>query len=91
MTTMNISLSESLKEYVQERVAEGDYSNASDYVRALVREDKKRQAERKLEALLLEGLESGEPKEMTPEDWEDIRNTFRARLSKNNGHGQKDN
>ena len=37
-TSMNVSLPETLKDYVQERVAEGTFSNPSDYVRALIRE-----------------------------------------------------
>ena len=42
-TTLNISLPEALKEHVQKRVAEGAFSNASDFVRALIRLDKERQ------------------------------------------------
>ena len=63
---MNVSLPETLKEYVQERVAEGIYSNPSDYVRALIRTDMKRRGREELAALLLEGLNSGEPEEVTP-------------------------
>ena len=66
-TSMNVSLPETLKEYVQERVAEGIYSNPSDYVRALIRADMKRRGHKQLEAMLLEGLNSGEPEEVTPE------------------------
>ncbi len=66
-TSMNVSLPETLKEYVQERVAEGIYSNPSDYVRALIRTDMKRRGREELEALLLEGLNSGEPEEVTEE------------------------
>src|SRR5919206_360467 len=69
-TSMNVSLPETLKDYVQERVAEGTYSNPSDYVRALIREDKKRQAEEKLDALLMEGINSGAAR---PVDWDAIR------------------
>ena len=72
-TSMNVSLPEALKDYVQERVAEGTYSNPSDYVRALIREDMKRQAEEKLDALLLEGLNSGPAEPMTERDWADMR------------------
>ena len=61
MTTMNISLPESLKSFVKERCEQSDFSNPSDYVRTLIREDKKRCMQEKLEALLLQGLESGEP------------------------------
>jgi hypothetical protein len=39
----------------------------------LIREDEKRMAEEKLEALLLEGLNSGDPIENTPEYWEEKR------------------
>lgn len=40
----------------------------------------RRDAEETLDALLLEGLESGEPTEMTSEDWQGLRDAVRARL-----------
>jgi len=67
--TMNIALPQSLKDYVLEQVAGGGYSTASEYVRELIRADQKRKAREKIEALLLEGLESGEPIEVTDEFW----------------------
>ena len=48
-TTLNISLPEALKEHVQKRVAEGAFSNASDFMRALIRLD--REAAGRLAAL----------------------------------------
>ena len=48
-TSMNVSLPETLKAYVLERVAEGTFSNPSDYVRALIREDMERRADERLE------------------------------------------
>jgi antitoxin ParD1/3/4 len=42
-TTLNISLPEALKEHVQKCVGEGAFSNASDFVRALIRLDKEQQ------------------------------------------------
>jgi antitoxin ParD1/3/4 len=39
MATMNISLPDALKEWIESRVESGKYSTASDYVRDLVRED----------------------------------------------------
>ena len=42
-TTLNISLPEALKEHVQKRVADGAFSNASDFVRGLIRLDKQQQ------------------------------------------------
>ena len=55
------------------QVKEGGYSTPSEYVRALLREDQKRRAEEKLEAFLLEGLNSGKPIDVTPEYWEKKR------------------
>ena len=60
MTSMNISLPEGLKEYVEQQT-HGGYSTPSEYVRALIREDQKRRAKEQLDALLLEGLNSGDP------------------------------
>ena len=59
MATMNISLPDSLKSFVQERASSTDFSNPSDYIRALIRADKLRAAEEKLEQALLIGLNSG--------------------------------
>jgi antitoxin ParD1/3/4 len=42
-TTLNISLPEALKDHVQKRVADGGFSNASDFVRTLIRLDKEQQ------------------------------------------------
>ena len=36
-------------------------------------DDEKRKAQYKLEAMLMEGIQSGEPTEMTRQDWADIR------------------
>ncbi len=58
-TTMNISLSEPLRHFVDEQVNEGGYSSTSDYVRALIRDQRKRAAEDKLRSLIAEGLASG--------------------------------
>ena len=69
MATLNISLPESMRSFVDEKVAKGDYSTASEYIRQLVREDQKRAADGRLESLLLEGLDSGEPLEISDKWW----------------------
>ncbi len=73
MQTMNISLPDQLKDFVEEQVGSGRYSSVSEYVRDLIRDDEKRKAQERLEALLMEGLGSGEATEMTRQDWSDIR------------------
>lgn len=89
MQTMNISLPDQLKEFVDEQVGSGRYSSASEYVRDLIRDDEKRKAQEKLEALLLEGIQSSEPTEMTRQDWDNIRREalkqFEARKSRKTG------
>lgn len=39
MTTLNISLPENMKTWINQRVKGGDYSNVSDYIRNLIRRD----------------------------------------------------
>ena len=81
MQTMNISLPDPLKEFVDDQIAEGQYSSVSEYIRELIRDDEKRKAEERLEALLLEGLE-GEDSELTRQDFDDIRKEALARLKR---------
>ena len=55
MSTMNISLPDSLKSFVDEQVSEHGYSTSSEYVRELIRRDQDRM---QLRDLLLEGAAS---------------------------------
>jgi antitoxin ParD1/3/4 len=78
MTTMNISLPDALRDYVDERVAGGGFANVSEYVRALIREDRARQAKTLVETRLLEGLASGPPVETSDAYWNGIKAAIRA-------------
>ncbi|MBI2503036.1 MAG: type II toxin-antitoxin system ParD family antitoxin [Candidatus Latescibacteria bacterium] len=80
--SMNISLPEALKKYVKERCAEGEFSNPSDYLRALIREDKKHREQEKLELLLLQGLGSGRPMEISEQYWKKKRSALAQRQKK---------
>jgi antitoxin ParD1/3/4 len=64
MTTMNISLPEALKRFVDEQVAGGRYGTSSEFVRDLIRREQDRE---RLRGLLLEGLES--PAEPVDDDY----------------------
>ena len=55
MSTMNISLPEGLKSFVDEQVATRGYGTSSEYVRELIRKDQDRQ---RLRELLLAGAAS---------------------------------
>jgi antitoxin ParD1/3/4 len=79
MQTMNISLPDPLKRFVDHQISEGRYSSVSEYIRDLIRDDERRKAENRLEALLLEGLESEET-EFTRQDFAAIRKGALAQL-----------
>jgi len=60
MATMNVSLPDPMKHWVEVQAKSGRYSNASDYVRDLIRRDQERADKlAELQKLLTEGLESG--------------------------------
>jgi antitoxin ParD1/3/4 len=82
METMNIALPESMKHFVQERVAEGGYSSVSEYVRELIRADQKRKVEERIDTLLLEGVESGQPIPVTEEYWDEKKRKLTERLAR---------
>jgi antitoxin ParD1/3/4 len=79
MQSMNISLPDPLKQFVDGQISTGRYSSASEYVRELIRADAKRKAEEELETKLLEGLNSAES-ELTPADWTAIRKEALAKI-----------
>jgi len=60
MATMNVSLPDAMKEWVEAQVQTGRYGNSSDYVRDLLRRDQERAAKRaEFDRLLKEGRDSG--------------------------------
>jgi len=59
MTSLNISLPDPLKAYVEDRVASGDFGTPSEFVRNLIRQDKELHRSR-LEAELLDALQTKE-------------------------------
>ncbi len=60
MATMNVSLPDPMKDWVEAQARTGRYSNASDYVRDLIRRDQERADKLgELQRLITEGMESG--------------------------------
>ncbi|ETX12863.1 CopG family transcriptional regulator [Roseivivax halodurans JCM 10272] len=61
MATMNVSLPDPMKTWVEQQTAQGRYANASDYVRDLIRRDQARSdAIARMQGLVDEGLRSGD-------------------------------
>ncbi len=82
MTSMNISVPESMKEFIEDEVSSGGYGTASEYVRELVRDAKKQKEEERIEKLLLQALESGPASPMTKKDWEAIKQRGLERIQR---------
>jgi antitoxin ParD1/3/4 len=76
---MTISIPDSIKELVDQEVASGAFPSAEEYIRALVEADQKQKALDRLEAQLIEGLDSP-ASEMTQQDWDDLRSEGLARI-----------
>jgi antitoxin ParD1/3/4 len=74
MTTVTISLPESLKTFIDEQLATKGYGNVSEYFRSLLRAAQEREEDARLETLLVEGLATGgEDIPLTREFWKDLK------------------
>ena len=68
MATMNVSLPDQMKAWVETQSENGLYSNASDYVRDLIRRDQRRaEAIEELQKIVDDALASG-VSELTPDE-----------------------
>ena len=86
MATMNVSLPDPMKDWVEEQARGGRYSNASDYVRDLIRRDQDRAAKiAAMQALVAEGLGSGVASETMDDVLTEARK--RAGVASKPGHG----
>jgi antitoxin ParD1/3/4 len=78
MATMNISLPDPMRDWVQSQIEDGMYASSSDYVRDLIRRDQSnRRQQRLLQAAITEGLASG----ISDRSMEDVLKEAQARLA----------
>ena len=71
--SMNISLPEPMKEWVEQQVTAGGYGTVSEFFRQLLREEQVRRVRRQIDDNLHAALDSGESTPLTPADWDRIR------------------
>lgn len=77
MATMNVSLPDPMKDWVEDQTKTGRYGNASDYVRDLIRRDQEKQDWiARMRSAIQEGLDSG----ISDRSMADIRAAARAKL-----------
>jgi antitoxin ParD1/3/4 len=74
--TMNISLTEDLKSFVDSRIKARGYSSASEYMRELVRRDEEKAKEDRFKQLIQDGIESG-----PGGTWEDVKAKMQERVT----------
>jgi antitoxin ParD1/3/4 len=68
MASLNISMPDELRDFVERRTREMHHATPTEYIRSLVRADLQRAEQDRLEQLLLEGLERGKPITVTDLD-----------------------
>lgn len=72
MATMNISLPDPMKEFVETQAQKEGFGTVSEYLRSIIREVQKREARESLEVKLKEGLESSPAAPLTSQEWDAI-------------------
>ncbi len=70
---MSFALPETMRHYIDARVASGHYGNTSEYIRHLIRKDQEEQAVQRLRGLIEEGLASGPAEARTDDDLNELR------------------
>jgi len=79
MQEITLSLSDSVKEFVDAEIGSGQHANASEVLAHLVLMEQKRRALEVLKNLVREAEASGPPEEVTPAFWEEMRIRIREK------------
>jgi len=83
MTTLTISLPESLRDFIAAQVKTKGYGNVSEYFRGLLREAQVREADKRLETLLLASIDAPQSDINTTQDfWEGVKKRFVNRVER---------
>jgi antitoxin ParD1/3/4 len=76
MATMNVSLPDKMKAWVEEQAKSGKYANSSDYIRDLIRTD---EARRRMWAEIQIEVDKGIASGVSKRSWDEIMEMARAR------------
>ena len=77
--SLNISLPQPMKDWVEAQVAAGGYGTTSEFFRHLLRAEQHRLVRQVIDENLHAALNSGESTPMTKKDWASIRREGRSR------------
>ena len=77
--SVQITVSDSLRTWVEEQMRVREFASIGEYVQHLLKEEQERVVRAAIDQKLLEALDSGDPIEVTPAFWEDLRREARQR------------
>jgi antitoxin ParD1/3/4 len=81
MYTLQVELPQSVLEFIERQISSGRFESPSAYFHALIEADRQLQEWNRLEELVREGLNSGDPIPVTPEYWEEKKRRLQKRLA----------
>lgn len=79
MTQMNVSLTDEVRSYIESQVTSGKFKSPDEFINEAVRLYRMQKSQNEIDAMLLEGLRSGEARPLTRDDWNYIREEGRRR------------
>ena len=88
--SLQVNLSDDVEVQLDRQMRAAGFEDRSAYVEALLKADRRRLAQEKLEAELLRGLDSGPSEEMTDEVWARIDREVERRLNEGKAAGARD-
>ena len=80
MSSIDVAIPEDLRRFVDERTRETHHASPDEYVHSLIRADQRRVARARLEQKLLEGLDSGEGVEVTPDYLDNLQHRMQEKI-----------
>lgn len=82
-STLNISLPESMRQFVETKIRSDGYGTISEYVRELIRADQKGEDSR-FDSLIAQAYASGDPSQLTKEDINEAKRIVKSRIEARN-------
>jgi len=76
---LSIPVPRALEDFIKERVSTQGFHTVSEYVRALIRADQEQATRQRLAAKLLEAVERGDSREVTPKFWNRLEAIARSK------------
>ena len=81
---LSVPVPPAMETFIKERVASQGFHTVSEYVRSLIRADQDQATRQRLEAKLLEAVERGDYRELTPEFWDHLEGLAQGTTARKN-------